>query len=313
MIRDEYIVDVSILDEEVERIRVDKYLSEVCEDLSRSEIKGYFDESLILVNSKIVKPSYKVVNDDLIYVLTKEAEIVDIIPEEIPLDIVYEDNDLLVVNKPSGMVVHPAPGHSHNTLVNALLFHCKMLSDIGGQARSGIVHRIDKDTSGLLVVSKNNFTHKVLSEQLRNKTTKRKYIAIVIGNINHNLGKITAPIGRDPNNRQKMAVVEGGKEAVTHFKVLDRYRDATLIELELETGRTHQIRVHMTYIGHPVLNDPLYGIKKQTSDFGQYLHAKTLGFIHPRTNQLMEFNSDIPQEFYDKIEELKSIDQKSKG
>ena len=184
-------------------------------------------------------------NDDLIYVLTKEAEIVDIIPEEIPLDIVYEDNDLLVVNKPSGMVVHPAPGHSHNTLVNALLFHCKMLSDIGGQARSGIVHRIDKDTSGLLVVSKNNFTHKVLSEQLRNKTTKRKYIAIVIGNINHNLGKITAPIGRDPNNRQKMAVVEGGKEAVTHFKVLDRYRDATLIELELETGRTHQIRVHM--------------------------------------------------------------------
>lgn len=222
MIRDEYIVDVSILDEEVESIRVDKYLSEVCEDLSRSEIKGYFDESLILVNSKIVKPSYKVVNDDLIYVLTKEAEIVDIIPEEIPLDIVYEDNDLLVVNKPSGMVVHPAPGHSHNTLVNALLFHCKMLSDIGGQARSGIVHRIDKDTSGLLVVSKNNFTHKVLSEQLRNKTTKRKYIAIVIGNINHNLGKITAPIGRDPNNRQKMAVVEGGKEAVTHFKVLDR-------------------------------------------------------------------------------------------
>ena len=256
MIREEYIVDLSILDEEIESIRVDKYLTEVCEDLSRSEIKGYFDESLILVNSKIVKPSFKVVNNDIIDVLEKEGEIVNIIPENIPLDIVYEDDDLLVVNKPSGMVVHPAPGHSHNTLVNALLFHCKMLSDIGGQSRSGIVHRIDKDTSGLLVVSKNNFTHKLLSEQLRNKTTKRKYIAIVVGNISHNLGKINAPIGRDPDNRQKMAVIDGGKDAITHFKVLDRYRDATLIELELETGRTHQIRVHMAYIGHPVLNDP---------------------------------------------------------
>ena len=304
MIREEYIVDLSILDEEIESIRVDKYLTEVCEDLSRSEIKGYFDESLILVNSKIVKPSFKVVNNDIIDVLEKEGEIVNIIPENIPLDIVYEDDDLLVVNKPSGMVVHPAPGHSHNTLVNALLFHCKMLSDIGGQSRSGIVHRIDKDTSGLLVVSKNNFTHKLLSEQLRNKTTKRKYIAIVVGNISHNLGKINAPIGRDPDNRQKMAVIDGGKDAITHFKVLDRYRDATLIELELETGRTHQIRVHMAYIGHPVLNDPLYGVKKQTTDFGQYLHAKTLGFVHPKTNRLMEFNSDIPKEFYDKIEEL---------
>ncbi len=305
MIREEYIVDLSILDEEIESIRVDKYLTEVCEDLSRSEIKGYFDESLILVNSKIVKPSFKVVNNDIIDVLEKEGEIVNIIPENIPLDIVYEDDDLLVVNKPSGMVVHPALGHSHNTLVNALLFHCKMLSDIGGQSRSGIVHRIDKDTSGLLVVSKNNFTHKLLSEQLRNKTTKRKYIAIVVGNISHNLGKINAPIGRDPDNRQKMAVIDGGKDAITHFKVLDRYRDATLIELELETGRTHQIRVHMAYIGHPVLNDPLYGVKKQTTDFGQYLHAKTLGFVHPKTNRLMEFNSDIPKEFYDKIEELK--------
>lgn len=292
--------------------RIDSYLAEEL-DLSRSKVQKLVKQGLVTVNGKVVSNNYNVklgdviiVDDDLNYDISIEAE-------DIPLNIVYEDDDLLVINKASGMVVHPAPGHSHNTLVNALLFHCKMLSDIGGQARSGIVHRIDKDTSGLLVVSKNNFTHKVLSEQLRNKTTKRKYIAIVIGNINHNLGKITAPIGRDPNNRQKMAVVEGGKEAVTHFKVLDRYRDATLIELELETGRTHQIRVHMAYIGHPVLNDPLYGIKKQTSDFGQYLHAKTLGFIHPRTNQLMEFNSDIPQEFYDKIEELKSIDQKSKG
>ena len=293
--------------------RLDVVLSEQCSDLTRSYINKLCKEERAALNGKTSKGNKKCKEGDVITLQVPEPTELEILPEEMNLDIVYEDNDLLVVNKPSGMVVHPAPGHSHNTLVNALLFHCKMLSDIGGQARSGIVHRIDKDTSGLLVVSKNNFTHKVLSEQLRNKTTKRKYIAIVIGNINHNLGKITAPIGRDPNNRQKMAVVEGGKEAVTHFKVLDRYRDATLIELELETGRTHQIRVHMAYIGHPVLNDPLYGIKKQTSDFGQYLHAKTLGFIHPRTNQLMEFNSDIPQEFYDKIEELKSIDQKSKG
>ncbi len=228
------------------------------------------------------------------------------IKENIPLDIVYEDEDLVVVNKPSGMVVHPAPGHYHGTLVNALLYHCNKLSDLGGDVRAGIVHRIDKDTSGLLVVCKNNMAHKSLSEQLKNKTTKRKYMAIVTGNISHNLGKINAPIARDPDNRQKMAIVEGGKNAVTHFKVVDRFRNCTQLELELETGRTHQIRVHMAFINHPVINDPLYGVKKQTTDFGQYLHAFLLGFNHPRTGEYMEFNVDAPKEFYDKIEELKN-------
>ena len=227
--------------------------------------------------------------------------------ENIKLDIVYEDEDVIVVNKPSGMVVHPAPGHTHGTLVNALLYHCNSLSNIGGDVRAGIVHRIDKDTSGLLVACKNNMAHKSLSEQLKEKTTTRKYIAIVTGSISHNLGKINAPIGRDPDNRQKMAVVENGKSAVTHFRVQDRFKNYTLLELELETGRTHQIRVHMAYIGHPVLNDPLYGTKKQTTPFGQYLHAKTLGFKHPRTGEYMEFDSELPQEFVEKIEELKNL------
>ena len=226
------------------------------------------------------------------------------VKENIPLDIVYEDDDLIVVNKPSGLVVHPAPGHTHGTLVNGLLYHCNQLSNMNGDIRAGIVHRIDKDTSGLLVVCKNNYAHRILAEQLKEKTTTRTYIAIVTGNISHNLGRIEAPIGRDPSNRQKMAVVQNGKPAVTHFKVLDRYRDFTLLELKLETGRTHQIRVHMAYINHPVVGDPLYGVKKQTTEFGQYLHAKTLGFIHPRTNEYMEFEVDLPEEFKIKLSEL---------
>lgn len=306
MNKEQYIVDLSIIEPELNEYRVDKYLAEVCEDLSRSELREYFDESLILVNSKVVKPSFKIKNGDFIELTLKEDEIIDMVRENIPVEIVYEDEDLLVVNKPSGMVVHPAPGHTHGTLVNALLYHCNELSDLGGNVRAGIVHRIDKDTSGLLVVCKTNFAHKSLSEQLKNKTTTRKYIAIVTGSISHNLGKINAPISRDPDNRQKMAIAEGGKEAVTHFRVIDRYRDFSLLELQLETGRTHQIRVHMSFINHPVLNDPLYGVKKQTTEFGQYLHAKTLGFIHPRTNEYMEFTSELPKEFSDKIEELKN-------
>lgn len=305
MIKEQFIVDLSILNEEILEYRVDKYLVEVCDDLSRSELKDYFDEGLVFVNDKLVKPSFKIKNDDIIDLFAKEDETLDLEPEKIDIEIVYEDDDVIVVNKPSGMVVHPAPGHFKGTLVNAMLYHCQNLSNLGGDVRAGIVHRIDKDTSGLLVICKNNFAHKSLSEQLKNKTTKRKYIAIVTGSISHNLGKINAPIGRDSNNRQKMAVVEGGKSAVTHFKVLDRYRDFTLLELELETGRTHQIRVHMAYIGHPVVNDPLYGVKKQTTEFGQYLHARTLGFEHPRTGKYMEFTSELPNEFYEKIEELK--------
>ena len=306
MIKEQFIVDLSLLEEELTEIRVDKYLAELCEDLSRSEIKEYFDESLITVNSKVVKPSFKVTNNDIIDMFEKEKEVIDMVKENIPVDIIYEDDDLIVVNKPSGMVVHPAPGHFHGTLVNALLYHCNKLSDLGGDIRAGIVHRIDKDTSGLLVVCKTNFAHKSLSEQLKNKTTKRKYMAIVTGSIGHNLGKINAPIARDPNNRQKMAIVEGGKHAVTHFKVVDRFKDFTQLELELETGRTHQIRVHMAFINHPVINDPLYGVKKQTTDFGQYLHAYLLGFEHPRTGKYMEFTVDAPKEFYDKVEELKN-------
>lgn len=307
MIKDQYIVDFEETDLDLPEIRVDKYLVEVCEDLSRTEIQEYFELKLVTVNKKIVKPSFKVKNGDVIDIESKPDEPIDMLQENIKLDIVYEDEDVIVVNKPSGMVVHPAPGHTHATLVNALLYHCNSLSNIGGDVRAGIVHRIDKDTSGLLVACKNNMAHKSLSEQLKEKTTTRKYIAIVTGSISHNLGKINAPIGRDPDNRQKMAVVENGKSAVTHFRVLDRFKNYTLLELELETGRTHQIRVHMAYIGHPVLNDPLYGTKKQTTPFGQYLHAKTLGFKHPRTGEYMEFDSELPQEFVEKIEELKNL------
>ena len=307
MIKDQYIVDFEETDLDLPEIRVDKYLVEVCEDLSRTEIQEYFELKLVTVNKKIVKPSFKVKNGDVIDIESKPDEPIDMLQENIKLDIVYEDEDVIVVNKPSGMVVHPAAGHTHGTLVNALLYHCNSLSNIGGDVRAGIVHRIDKDTSGLLVACKNNMAHKSLSEQLKEKTTTRKYIAIVTGSISHNLGKINAPIGRDPDNRQKMAVVENGKSAVTHFRVLDRFKNYTLLELELETGRTHQIRVHMAYIGHPVLNDPLYGTKKQTTPFGQYLHAKTLGFKHPRTGEYMEFDSELPQEFVEKIEELKNL------
>lgn len=305
MIKEQYIVDLSIFEEEFAEIRVDKYLTEVCEDLSRSEIKAYFDDLKVFVNGKNVKPSFKVKNEDIIDVYPREGEENNIVPEDIPLDIVYEDDDVIVVNKPTGMVVHPAPGHFTGTLVNALLYHCQSLSNLGGDVRAGIVHRIDKDTSGLLVVCKNNIAHKNLSEQLKNKTTKREYVAIVTGSINHNLGKITAPIGRDPENRLKMKVIEDGKYAVTHFKVLERFKENSYVELRLETGRTHQIRVHMSYIGYPVINDPLYGIKKQTTAYGQYLHAKTLGFIHPTTGDYLEFSSEIPEEFKEKLKELR--------
>ena len=292
---------------EVERIsRVDKFLMEEM-GISRSLVQKMLDAGFILVNGNKPKNSYKLKIGDKIEVRDGYQNDIDIVAEDIPLDIVYEDEYLLVVNKPSGMVVHPAAGVYHGTLVNALMYHCNQLSHINGDVRAGIVHRIDKDTSGLLVACKNNMAHKSLSEQLKEKTTTRKYIAIVTGSISHNLGKINAPIGRDPDNRQKMAVVENGKSAVTHFRVLDRFKNYTLLELELETGRTHQIRVHMAYIGHPVLNDPLYGTKKQTTPFGQYLHAKTLGFKHPRTGEYMEFDSELPQEFVEKIEELKNL------
>ena len=291
-----------------DNIRIDKYLPTCYEDITRSELKKYFDENKIKVNGKLVKPSYKVENGDLIEIEELDDVISSVIPEKIDLDIVYEDEDILVVNKPSGMVVHPAPGHMTGTLVNALMYHYQTLSTINGENRAGIVHRIDKDTSGLLIVCKNNFAHRNISEQIKDKRAKRTYWAIVTGSIGHNLGKIDAPIGRDPDNRQKMAVVATGKPAVTHFRVLDRFRDFTLLELDLETGRTHQIRVHMAYINHPVFGDPMYGVKKQVSEFGQYLHAKKIGFYHPRTNEYMEFETELPKEFKDMLDELKRED-----
>ena len=290
-----------------EELRIDKYIAANYDEVSRSELKYYFDENKIFVNKKLVKPSFKVNNQDVIEIYERDNQVIDLEKENIPLEIIYEDDDVIVVNKPSGMVVHPAPGHYHSTLVNALLYHCNTLSNVGGDSRAGIVHRIDKDTSGLLVACKNNKAHRILAEQFKNKeTTTRKYYAIVVGNIAHNLGKINAPIGRDPNNRQKQAVVEDGKDAVTYFKVLERFKNFTLIECKLETGRTHQIRVHMAYIGHPVLNDPLYGIKKQTTPYGQYLHAKTLGFIHPTTNEYLEFDSELPKEFMEELSKLRN-------
>lgn len=295
-----------IVEELLEELRVDKYIAASYDEVSRSELKYYFDEEKILVNGKLAKPSLKVFNGDTISILERDDQIIDLEKEDLNLEVVYEDDDVIVVYKPSGMVVHPAPGHHHGTLVNGLLYHCNTLSNVGGDSRAGIVHRIDKDTSGLLVACKNNKAHRNLAEQFKNKeTTTRKYLAIVNGNIGHNLGKINAPIGRDPGNRQKMAVVEGGKESVTHFKVLERFKDHTLIECTLETGRTHQIRVHMSYIKFPVLNDPLYGSKKQTTEFGQYLHAKTLGFVHPTTGKYMEFDSELPAEFQEMLETLR--------
>ena len=288
----------------VDKVRVDKFIAESM-DKSRGEVQKYFELESVFVNAKLAKPSLLLKNGDLVEFEIPEVTVSQIEKQNIPLDVVYEDSDVIVVNKPSGMVVHPANGHYSDTLVNALMYHCTDLSSINGEIRPGIVHRIDKDTSGLLVACKNNFSHNAIAEQLKAKTSTRKYIAIVYGNFEHNYGKIDAPIGRDPQNRLKNAVVAGGKESVTTFKVLERFGDFTLLELKLETGRTHQIRVHMAYIGHPVLGDPLYGPKKVIGDFGQFLHAKTLGFTHPRTNEYMEFESELPEIFKEKINELK--------
>jgi 23S rRNA pseudouridine1911/1915/1917 synthase len=291
--------------EKQELMRIDKFLATELEDVSRSLIQDLIEKEKVLVNEKIVKPSLLLKFGDMIEVLEDEVVSSDIVPEDIPLDIYYEDSDLLVVNKPTGMVVHPAVGHYSNTLVNALMFHCNDLSGINGVERPGIVHRIDKDTSGLLVVCKNDISHKELSRQLAEKTVTRKYIAICSGVIPHNFGKIDAPLGRNPNNRQQNTVVEGGKPAITHFKVIERLPNHTIVECSLETGRTHQIRVHMQYIGFPVLGDPMYGHKKSNSVTGQYLHAQTLGFIHPKTKKYLEFSAPLPHYFEEMIEQLK--------
>ena len=294
-----------LVEKESKGVRLDKFLSSRFPDLSRVFIQSLIEEEKVLVNNKKERASYKVNENDEIIMMETEVKELDILPQDIPLDIIYEDEDVIVINKKQGMVVHPASGVYENTLVNALLFHCKDLSTINGVKRPGIVHRIDKDTSGLLVVAKNDLAHNELSNQLKDKTMNREYIAIVHGVILENKGNINAPIGRDLNNRIKMAVIKDGKDAVTHFDVLERYRNYTLVHCKLETGRTHQIRVHMSYIKHPIASDPLYGPKQTLKGNGQYLHAKKLTFVHPSSKEKMTFECELPDYFTNMIENLR--------
>lgn len=284
-------------------IRLDKYLNEELE-LSRSTIKKMIDEHLITINNKPAKASLLIKLGDTIEVTFKEEEIV-CEQEEMPLDIVYEDDFLAIINKPSGLVVHPAVGNPRHTLVNGLLYHFNKLSS-KNTIRPGIVHRLDKDTSGLMIVAKDDKTHDILAKMIKNKEVERKYLALVWDNIRHQTGTIDAPIGRDINNRQKYTVTDiNSKDSVTHFKVLERFKNATLIECKLDTGRTHQIRVHLNYIGHPVVNDPLYGNRKLINDFGQMLHSKSIKFIHPYSKKEIYFEKEPPQEFIDIVEKYR--------
>lgn len=278
--------------------RIDKFLSERLTGKSRSYIQGLIQEGNVKVGNKAVKSNYKIKTKDIISVNVPEPIELEVKAEKIELDVLYEDEDLIVINKPQGMVVHPAAGNYSGTLVNALLNHCKDLSGINGVIRPGIVHRIDKDTSGVLVIAKNDNSHHRLAEQLKDHSMKRVYIALVEGVLKSDDGTVDAPLARHPVERIKIAVVSGGRRAVTHFRVIERFSANTLIECRLETGRTHQIRVHMAHIGHPLVGDPVYGYKKQKIKAeGQLLHAKVLGFIHPTTGQYMEFQSELPQYF----------------
>jgi 23S rRNA pseudouridine1911/1915/1917 synthase len=301
--------DIKLIVENIEDgIRLDLYISKELNDISRSYVQKLIQQGKVRVNDKVIdSKKYKINENDIIDIAIPEPEKLELAPEDIPICIVYEDNDVIVVNKPQGMVVHPAPGHYNGTLVNALLYHSKNLSSINGIIRPGIVHRIDKDTSGLLMVAKNNNSHNFLAAQLKEHSINRIYIALVHGNIKTNSGTIDAPIGRHPVNRLKWAVTEkNSKRAVTHFKVLERYNEYTLTQLKLETGRTHQIRVHMAYLGYPLVGDPLYGIKKKKFNLnGQALHAKVLGFVHPTTLEYMEFNSILPNHFEDLLGKIK--------
>lgn len=289
---------VNLLCEELSPKRVDAYLAEQL-DLSRSHVANLLEQGFISIGGKTLTKSQKVKNGDKITVILPDPVPLEVVAENIPLNIVYEDNDLLVVNKPKGMVVHPAAGNYNGTLVNALLYHCRdNLSGINGVMRPGILHRIDKDTSGLLLVAKNDAAHIFLSEQIAEHSLTREYETIVYGSVKADKGKISAPIARHPTKRKQMAVVDGGKDAVTHYEVLERLDGFTHIRCRLETGRTHQIRVHMSSIGHPVAGDEVYGPKKVITELnGQCLHARKIGFIHPSTREYMEFNSDLPEYF----------------
>lgn len=295
-----------VVEEGLEPTRIDKYLANLLPSFSRSHIAKLIDDGLVKVNDEPVKNSLKVKTGDVITLEEEEIKPLEISKENIPLDIVYEDEDILIINKPQGMVVHPANGHYEHTLVNAILAHAgNELSGINGVARPGIVHRIDKDTSGLICVAKNDTAHLALAEQLKDHTMSRTYVALVRGLIPENTGEINLPIGRDRNNRQKMAVSrENSKEAITFFKVLERYKEHTLVECNLKTGRTHQIRVHLSYIGYPIEGDPLYGGRKYNKlyDGGQLLVATKLRLIHPRTQKEMEFKIELPDYFKNILE-----------
>ncbi|MGG3263619.1 RluA family pseudouridine synthase [Bacillus paranthracis] len=298
------VVQVTVAEEQKNE-RIDKFVAGINNEWSRTQVQQWIKDDVVTVNGKAVKGNYKVRENDEITVMIPEPEELDIQPEDMNLEIYYEDADVLVVNKPRGMVVHPAPGHTSGTLVNGLMHHCTDLSGINGVMRPGIVHRIDKDTSGLLMVAKNDMAHESLVNQLVAKTVTRRYKAIVHGVIPHDKGTIDAPIARDKKERQSMTVDENGKHAVTHFQVLERFKDFTLVECRLETGRTHQIRVHMKYIGYPLAGDPKYGPKKTLDMNGQALHAGILGFDHPRTGEYIQFEAPIPEVFEEALNILR--------
>ncbi|MBC5687813.1 RluA family pseudouridine synthase [Mediterraneibacter sp. NSJ-55] len=302
--------ELFIKSDKEEKIRIDKFLSERIPDISRSYLQKLLKDGNITVNKNCVKANYKVAFQDEIHIYLPEPEIPDILPENIPLDILYEDEDILVVNKPKQMVVHPAPGHYSHTLVNAVLYHCgEHLSGINGVARPGIVHRIDMDTTGSLLICKNDRAHQILAEQLKEHTITRKYSAIVHGNIKEDTGTVNAPIGRHPVERKRMSThAQNARPAVTHYQVLERFGQFTYIECKLETGRTHQIRVHMSSIGHPILGDEIYGPAKCPFHLqGQTLHARILGITHPSTGEYMEFDAPLPEYFSNLLQRLRKF------
>lgn len=289
--------------------RIDAWLSEQVEELTRSAVQRLIQDGCVTVNGKALAKNYKVSGGETVEVALPEPETVDLVPQNIPLDVVFEDDDVIVVNKPKGLVVHPAPGHPDGTLVNALMYHCgDSLSGIGGELRPGIVHRIDRDTSGLIIAAKNDYAHQKLAAQLADHTLARIYHCIVVGNLHEDSGTVDAPIGRHPADRKKMAIVHDGRRAVTHWRVLKRYQGFTYVECRLETGRTHQIRVHMAHISHPILGDTVYGNKKEIAGLqGQCLHAVGLQFLHPRTGELVELHCDLPEEFTRQLGKLREL------
>ena len=293
--------------EESKNQRLDAFLASSLDGLTRSQAARLIESGEVAVNGRAVSKSYKLAGDEDVAVTLPEPEPVEAVPQDIPLDVVYEDADVIVVNKPSGMVVHPAPGHPDGTLVNALLYHCAgTLSGIGGALRPGIVHRIDRDTSGLIIAAKNDAAHQYLSAQLADHTLARTYECIVVGALREDCGTVDAPIARHPTDRKRMAVVAGGREAVTHWEVIARYPGYTHVRCRLETGRTHQIRVHMAYIGHPILGDTVYGAKKEVPGLtGQCLHAVGLRFLHPRTHEVVELSCPLPEEFTRMLQKIR--------